>query len=98
MTKRMRTIISGPVTAQDVGDADLMAGIIPTAFVTNGLSTPPVSQLATHVMPICPMLPDAGERQRNYTMCLNAEALIVSGPNEHLVNVAHKMGLKIYEI
>ena len=94
----MKTIISGPVTQSHIDDADLMAGITPTSYITNGLSTPPVSKLVTTVMPICPMLPDAGERQRNYTMCLHADALIVAGPNEHLVQCAKRNNLPVYEV
>jgi hypothetical protein len=94
----MRTIVSGKVTLQDIADADLIAGIVPTSFITNGKSTPPASQLPTEVMPICPMLPDAGERQRDWTMCLHADALIVSGGNDHLVNCARKSKLLIYEV
>lgn len=94
----MRTIISGPVTAQDIEDADLLAGIVPTCYVTNGRSTPPASNLFTDVNPICPMLPDVGERQRNYTMVLRADALICSGANEHLLKVARQYGLLIHEV
>ena len=94
----MKTIISGPVTTQDIADADLMAGIVPTRYITNGKSTPPASNLTTEVMPICPMLPDAGEHQRNYTMCPQADALIVSGGNEHLVQCAKRYNLPVYEV
>ena len=37
----MRVILHGPVTADHLADAELMAGITPTSFVTNGLSEPP---------------------------------------------------------
>lgn len=93
----MKTIISGPVTQRDIDDADLLAGIVPTSYITNGKSTPPASQLETTVMPVCPKLPDSGVRQRDYTMCLNADALIVSGPNEHLVGVARSLKLTVYQ-
>jgi len=93
----MRTIISGKVTQQDIVDADLF-GITPTSYVTNGLSTPPASRLPTEVMPICPKLPDAGEKQRNWTMCLNADALIVAGGNDHLVQCARRFNLPVYEV
>lgn len=95
----MRTIISGPVTADDLADAELMAGITPTSFVTNGLSTPPADTgLPTNVMPICPMLPDCGEEQRNATMTLYADALIVRGRNPHLVGWANRNALIVYEV
>ena len=96
----MRTIIFGPVTAQDIEDADLLAGIVPTCYVTNGLSIPPAmpKALFTEVNFICPMLPELGERQRNYTMVLRADALICSGSNEHLLKVARQYGLLIHEV
>jgi len=94
----MRVIISGKVTQQDIDDADMLAGIVPTSYVTNGKSTPPASQLPTDVMPICPKLPDAGERQRDWTMCLNADALIVAGGNDHLVQCARRFNLPVYEV
>ena len=93
----MRTIISGRVTARDVVDADLF-GIVPTSFITNGNSTPPISSLTTDVMPICPKLPDASEKQRNWTICLNPDALIVSVGNEHLVHCASRLNLPVYEV
>ena len=59
----MRVIISGPVTQDHLDDADLLADIAPTSFVTNGLSAPPAnSGLPTEVYPICmmqPIFPDA---------------------------------------
>lgn len=95
----MRTIISGRVTAADVSDADLLGGIVPTSFITNGESFPPKGvDLPHEVMPLCPMLPDIGERQRNYTMCQRADALIVEGENEHLLKVARQYKLAIYEV
>ena len=93
----MKTIISGRVTQQHLDDADLLVGIVPTSYITNGKSTPPASKLFTDVMPICPKLPEAGERQRNHTMCLQADALIVAGPNEHLVKCARMLNLLVYE-
>ena len=94
----MKTIISGPVTQQHLADAHLMAGITPTSFLTNGRSPPPASNLPVTVDPICPKLPEAGERQRNMTMCLYADALICVGQNEHLVTRARANGLLVYEV
>lgn len=94
----MRTIISGPVSQQHLDDAEFMAGIKPTQFITNGSTTPPASDLETLEDPPCPKLPgEIGEFQRNYTMCLQAEALVCVGGNEHLVNIANKYGLAVYE-
>lgn len=95
----MRTIISGRVTMRHIADADLIAGIVPTSFVTNGESEPPAAaKLPCEVMPICPKLPEAGERQRNYTLCQSADALICRGENNHLVNIARQYGLLVYEV
>lgn len=95
----MRVIISGPVTKQDIEDADLMAGIVPTSFVTNGRSTPPASKMTTEVIPICMMQPEETRVQaRNYSLVQNADALICSGDNPHLVNLAHQYELPVYHI
>lgn len=93
----MRVIISGPVTEADLADAEFMAGIVPTSFVTNGLSKPPRS-LPTSVMPVDPMLPEAGERARNYSLAHNADALVCSGANPHLVNLAKHYKLLVWEV
>ena len=94
----MRVIISGPVTAAHLQDAEFMAGITPTSYVTNGKSTPPKSPLPTSVMPICPMLPEAGERQRNYSLVHNADALVCAGGNQHLVDLAKRYELLVWEV
>ena len=52
----MRVIISGAVTDDDIDTAGLLAGIVPTSFVTNGRSTPPFSVLETVVLPVDKML------------------------------------------
>lgn len=99
----MRTIISGPVTARHLSDADLMAGITPTSFVTNGLFSipdiPSGSRIYTEVFPLCPMQPEESrERARNYTLVQNADALICVGENDHLVSLARHYGLPVYEV
>jgi hypothetical protein len=95
----MRTIISGQVTQDHLDDADLLAGISPTSYVTNGLSTPPASQLRTDAMPICMMQPEYSRVQaRNYTLVENADALICVGENPHLVELARNYGLDVYEV
>lgn len=94
----MRTIISGPVTQAHLDDADLMAGISPTSFVTNGLSTPPASKLPVDVYPPCPMQPEATRlAARDYTLAHNADALVCVGDNPHLVELAKSYGLPVYE-
>lgn len=95
----MRVIISGPVTQDHLDDADLLADIAPTSFVTNGLSTPPACSLYTEVLPICPMQPKETSRiARDYTLVQNADALVCVGDNPHLVDLALNYGLVVYEV
>lgn len=98
----MRTIISGPVTADHLADAELMAGISPTSFVTNGQSAPPISigkHIPTDCYPVCDKQPEeTRERARNYTLVNNADALICAGSNDHLVSLAARYGLPVYEV
>jgi len=95
----MRVIISGPVRQAHLDDADLLEGIVPTSFVTNGLSTPPVCGLSTEVWPICPMQPkETSHIARDYTLVQNADALICVGHNPHLVGLARTYDLPVYEV
>lgn len=95
----MRTIISGRVTADHLADAELIAGITPTGFLTNGLWTPPATSLPTEVHPIDPMCGELGERQRNMTLLNYADALVAVGRGFELqVSAARKMGLAVYEV
>ncbi len=96
----MRTIISGPVTQQHLDDAELMAGITPTSYVTDGLSHPPRgSSLSVEVHPICPMQPkETRERAREYTLVQNADALICADHKPGLVSLAHHYDLLVYEV
>ena len=96
----MRVILSGPVTADHLADAELMAGIVPTSFVTNGLSHPPRgSRLPVEVMPICPMQPvETRVRAREYTLVQNADALICADHNPDLVLLARRYDLLVYEV
>ena len=95
----MRVIISGPVTQDHLDDADLLADITPTSFVTNGLSTPPACGLSTEVLPICPMQPkDTSIIARDYSLVQNADALVCVGDNPHLVDLARTYDLVVYEV
>lgn len=95
----MRVIISGPVTQDHLDDADLMAGITPTSYVTNGLSTPPASKLQVDEHPLCMMQPEySRERARDYTLVHNADALVCVGDNQHLVDLARSYDLLVYEV
>lgn len=93
----MRTIISGLVNDDDIDSADLIGGIVPTSYVTNGESSPPLTVLPETVYPIEPRLGILGEAARDYTLCQNADALIVAGNNPHLVRVARQYGLPVFE-
>lgn len=95
----MKVIISGPVTAEHLADAEMLVGIAPTSFVTNGLWSPPASALPTEVYPICPKQPkETAEIARNFTLALNADALICVGENDHLVHLANRYELVVYEV
>ena len=96
----MRVIISGPVTADHLADAELMAGIVPTSFVTNGLSHPPRgNRLSVEIMEPCMKQPaETRVRAREYSMVQNADALICVGENVHLVSLARNYDLLVYEV
>lgn len=95
----MKTVIWGPVTPEHLADADLMAGITPTKFLSNGEFPSPNVGIPTEVDPPCPKLPgELGEHQRDYTLCLAADAVICVGDNEHLLKVANTYELPIYHI
>ncbi len=96
----MRVIISGPVTSDHLADAELMAGIVPTSFVTNGLSHPPRgNRLSVEIMEPCMMQPvETRGQARNYSLVQNADALICVGENDHLVSRARNYDLLIYEV
>ena len=96
----MRVILSGPVTSDHLADAELMVGITPTSFVTNGLSHPPRgSRLPVEVMEPCMKQPaETRIRAREYSMVQNADALICVGENVHLVSLARNYDLLVYEV
>lgn len=95
----MRTIIFGNVTAAHLADAELFSGITPTAFIANGSSKPPVANLPAELIPPCPKIPgEPGEKQNHWRMVLSAEALILVGRNDHLIEVANRCELLIYEV
>lgn len=96
----MRVIIHGPVTADHLADAELMAGITPTSFVTNGLSHPPRgSNLHVEVMAPCMKQPaETRIRAREYSMAQAADALICADYNPDLVSLARDYDLLVYEV
>ena len=93
-------ILHGPVTADHLADAELMAGIVPTSFVTNGLSHPPRgNRLSVEIMEPCMKQPaETRVRAREYSMVQNADALICVGENVHLVSLARNYDLLVYEV
>lgn len=94
----MRTIISGHVQPDHLPLAELMADIAATSLVTNGAPMPGIELgLPTICYPIDPMMGALGEEARDYTLCLNADALIVVGQNDHLVRIARQYGLLVFE-
>ena len=96
----MRVILHGPVTADHLADAELMAGITPTSYVTNGLSSPPRgNRLSVEIMEPCMKQPaETRIRAREYSMVQNADALICVGENVHLVSLARNYDLLVYEV
>lgn len=98
----MKTILSGRVTAAHLEDADLLGGITPTLFLSNGLYHPPAeigASIPTEVHPICEKLGELGERQRNMTLLNYADALVVADQGfETQVAAARKMGILVYEV
>ncbi len=96
----MKTVISGRVTQSILDDADLLAGIMPTVILHNGYAQhrAPAS-LPVEIDPPCPMLPgETGDKQRNWTMCLRADAVIVADGDEHLANCGKRLNLPVYEV
>lgn len=94
----MKTVIYGRVTPEHLADAELFSGITPTSYITNGKHTPPVSNLETEVIPQCPMVPgEPGEKQNHWRLIAFADALILVGRNDHLLSIAQRMDLLIYE-
>lgn len=94
----MKTIIYGPVTQKHLDDADLIAGITPTSFVTNGTWLW-WSELPVEVRPVCPMQPEESRLIANYySLVLYADALICVGSCPDLVAIAKRYALTVYEV
>lgn len=95
----MKVVLSGPVKQRHLDDAELMAGIVPTSFVTNGMWPVPPTKLPVEVNPPCDKQPEeTRELARNYSLCnYGTEAVICVGRNDHLINLARTYGLIIYE-
>lgn len=97
----MRVILSGPVRPHHLDAADLIYGILPESFVTNGDPLPFVETTAGKPIdchPLDPKLPGpTGVERIDYVMVLYAEALVLVGRNDHLLWVARKSNLLIFE-
>lgn len=99
----MRVIVAGPVEYEDIQDAELLAGIVTTQLVSNGVEHLPELELFIDLKPplVFPLDPKLhgmyGEMSRNYTLVQNADALITKGKNKHLVKLAHQYKLLVYE-
>jgi len=94
----MRVILWGKVDQRHLDDADLLAGITPTSYVTNG-QWMGWSDLPVDVFPICDKQPETTrERANHYTLVHNADALICVGKNDHLVELAKRYELPVYEV
>lgn len=98
----MRVILSGPVTLEDIEAAELMEGIVPTQFISNGKDPLPDVDLFYDVRPavIMPLDPKIagiyGELRNNYPMVQIADAIIIHGRNIHLVKLAGQYNLPYY--
>ncbi|WP_315127184.1 hypothetical protein [Comamonas antarctica] len=95
----MKTILYGRVTEEHLASASLFAGIEPTEFITNGRIKPPAGRdLPTTVIPPEPLVPgEPGELQNDWRLVLHADALVLVGENEHLLDCARKYDLPIYQ-
>jgi hypothetical protein len=90
----MRTIVNGPVSNSDLEMADLF-GIVPTRFVINDQCIPP-SGLPIDEFPVDRRQGVFGKAARDYTLCQNADALILVERDDHLLGVAKQYGLRVY--
>lgn len=97
----MRVILSGPVRPHHLDAADMIYGIVPTSFVTNGEPIPPTDVTKGYAVdchPLDPKLPGStGVERIDYLLTMNADALVLVGRNDHLLWVARKANLLIYE-
>lgn len=94
----MKVLIAGPVTASDLADAELMAGIEPTEFLSCGEWVPPASAAPLTIEKPCPKIPgDAGVRQRLHSLLVRADALVCTDGFDHLTRVADGLGIPVYE-
>lgn len=94
----MRVILWGKVDQRHLDDADLIMGITPTSIVTNGRWRG-WSDLPVDVYPMCDKQPEpTRDRANHYTLVHNADALICVGQNEHLVSLARRYDLLVYEV
>lgn len=98
----MKTIIHGPVTAADIADADLFAGIVPTSFLAADEMPTVVSdeiyRLSCEVIPLSDMMDyEMALKQQTMRLVTYGDALILRGENAELRVRAERLGLAIYQ-
>lgn len=96
----MKTILHGPVTAQDIEDADMLAGITPTSFLTTEDNQAPPAELglSCEVIVRSTMMDyEMAQRQQSMRLVTHGDALIMRGDDPELLARAQRMGLVIYQ-
>lgn len=92
----MRVALHGPVTTGDLDEAELFAGIAPSALVHNGDHKPPLS-LPTETILREPKIPgEPGDLQNDWRLVLAADAVVIRGNNDHLRRIAEDLGLPVH--
>lgn len=92
----MRTILSGPVTREVMARAWIQQDIEPSLIICNGHSPLPADldeqDIFVQVIESDPAWTDMKHsiRARDYAMCQQADALILVGDNDHLLDVARR--------
>lgn len=94
----MRTILYGPVDMDTLAMAAVF-DIVPTCFVVHDRTPPPPveANLPVWYHPVERKLGHGAEAARDYTLCQNADALIITDNNPHLLQVARQYKLAIFE-
>ena len=93
----MKVFISGPITEQDLADADMLMGIVPTEFLTNGVHHPPASDIPVTVYPPDPMhSEDSRVQSAIVRAAVAADAAIVTDNNAAVLKACALFGLQVY--
>lgn len=95
----MKTALYGHVTAADIDDADMLAGITPTTLLLIEDSQPPASSLPVSLIERSTMMDDElATRQAEARLITLSDALIIRGDHPTLAERARKMGSLVYEV